>query len=113
GQRGSVSEWKSGRALVQRAFAFTSQLKEFSDVIEQPAITRRIASSLLVEAGTTTVEERDEIASLAESGTRVLIPTGMALDAVNADHVGARRGCGLGGRSIAAIVAAIAVAGRE
>jgi hypothetical protein len=85
-------------------------MQKFGDVIEQSAITRCIAAILSVETGATAVEERDEIAGLAELGAGVLIPTSVALDTVDAYQMGSRR-CET--RSIASVAAGITIAHRE
>src|SRR5207248_2031625 len=123
--QGRLGEWKRWRmnqgqsgggllicTLLQTGPLPVLHLQEFVDVVQQTAIVRRIASILLVEAGAATVEERDEITRLAQSRTRVLIPAGVALNAVDAGHVSAHCRATFW-RDIAPIVAAVAIAGRE
>jgi hypothetical protein len=61
--------------------------KELGDVIEKAARIRRVAACFLVDPSTAAVEERDEIAGLAQSRAGMLIPAAMTLDAMNTDDM--------------------------
>ena len=80
--------------------------QELGDVVEQAAEARRVAAVLFVQAGAAPVEEGDGEARLGQAPAGVLVPAAVTLDAVDADDVRTR----LGGRVVAAVLPAVAVA---
>src|SRR5262249_56355300 len=83
--------------------------QELPQVVEQAAEAGGVAALLLVEARAAAVEEGDGETGLGEARAGVFVPAAVALDAVEADHLGARGA----GRRVAAVAPAVAVAGGE
>src|SRR6516225_7886514 len=82
-------------------------IDEIGDVIEQAAKARRIAAIALVQTRTAAIEVIDRVSRRAQAAARVLVPATVALDAMQANDVGAR---GLPG-IVAAVLRFVTIAG--
>src|SRR5206468_4399808 len=78
------------------------------NIVDEATEARRVAAVLRVQAGAAPVEEGDDEAGLGQRAAGVVVPTAVALDAVDADDAAAR----LGRRVVAAVLPAVAVARR-
>ena len=65
-------------------------LQELGDILKQTPETGGVAAGFLVHAGAATIEERHHEAGLTQFTAGVLIPAGMALDAMQANDLGQR-----------------------
>src|SRR5262249_25099542 len=103
---------EQGDCLISSARA--QSFDELAHVRKQPSISRRVAAPFLIHARAAAVQKGNLEAGLAQLPARILIPAGMALNAVQANEVGAgRRNLGSGTRRVTAIAPAITVRCRK
>jgi hypothetical protein len=98
--RNATQEYRQHRLLLPQ------RLQELGDVVEQAAKARRVTARLSVLPGAAAIKKRHGEPRLAEPLAGMLIPAGMALNAMHENNPAARRA---GGR-IVAVMTAVAVA---
>src|SRR4029077_20145724 len=64
--------------------------QELGNIVEQPPKARRVAARLLIHARTAAIEKVDLVAGASELCAGILVPSRMALNAVDKDHRAAR-----------------------